>query len=105
MIAFILGVVSSVLRAYVAALYWSWFMVPKFNVPEVNLLFVMMIGTTYGLMFTPVDTYIKLVSHAEKGKTQSEKTTEQIGGSVGIIIVSIVALGIGWVVNHYGWAL
>jgi len=77
----LLGLVAVFLKAFALSKLWQWFLVPKFNFPEIN--------TAYALGLLLIVSFI-----APTVETKDDVVIASIGSSSFMLIT-------GWVLQHY----
>jgi predicted RND superfamily exporter protein len=91
--AFLFGLVSSAIQAYVATHLWAWFIVPTFNLPPLELVTAMGITLLIALLFR---------SRPEEEDEDAAEAFERSVKRVMIsIIYSVVTLGVGFLYQSF----
>lgn len=86
--AFLLGLVSSAIQAFVATYLWAWFIVPTFNLPPLGLVTAMGITLLIALLFRS-----RPEAEDEDAYEAFERSVKRVTISV---IYSVVTLGVGF---------
>jgi hypothetical protein len=87
-LAFLLGMVSAAIQAFVATYLWAWFIVPTFGLPPLGLVTAMGISLLISLLFR---------SRPEEDDDDVAATFERSVKRVMIsVIYSVVTLGVGF---------
>jgi hypothetical protein len=86
-------IISAVVRAYVIAKLWSWYVVSAFNVPEITMATAFGFSLLAGLFLTPPTT------PKTEGKDTATLIGEMVGAFIGVLISYAFTLIVGAVVH------
>ncbi len=89
-IAVVLLVIECGVSGYVVSVLWGWFVVPKFGLPELDILYAIGISLTLSTCLNSSSVY----------KTENEKL-DYVKLANKLAISPAIALGAGWLIKNY----